>query len=158
VPSYLVICPVPVAPPLIPAVAATAEPPRIFATPVPAPASTPPGTSPPSANPAPAQPTPAQPSPAPPKSGVNEAQSFYDAYAAEPRGGVKKYDLVSVGFWNNTSRAVVLRVQGQVQTLPAGRGVTLDLPRQFVWQVDGREAQVLSLPAAQAGTDIVLRR
>ncbi|OAI54038.1 hypothetical protein AYO44_03915 [Planctomycetaceae bacterium SCGC AG-212-F19] len=153
VPSYLVVCPIPMTAPLVPAVATTAEPPRIYATPVPAPASSAPGTAPP-ANPAPSGPT-----PKPPPPGANEAQSYYDAYAAAaPRTGLKPAEVLSIGFWNNTSKSMMLRVQGQSHALPAGRGVTLELPRQFVWQIDGRDAQLVNLPAAQTGADFVIRR
>jgi hypothetical protein len=92
--------------------------------------------------------------------GTNEAQAYYDAYAAAAtnRTGIKAAELLSIGFWNNTSKSMLLRVQGQTHHLPAGRGVTLDLPRQFVWQIDGRDAQVVNLPASQTGADFVIRR
>jgi hypothetical protein len=127
-------------------VAAPAVPPRVYATPTPAP---PLGA-------APAGPQPGNP-PMPPA--VKENRSFYDAYAVagkddRPVNGSR----CTVGFWNNTGQDLVLRIDGQSRPLPNGRGVSLELPRVFVWQVVGREPQSERVPAEQTGVEIVIRR
>lgn len=140
-PSYPVVCP-----PVVTAVPAPTAAPPVHATPVPAPAS-----------PAPIRPIPA-PQPTPPPAGVRESQSYYDAYAASTAASAPASSTCAVGFWNSTARPVTLRVAGQVYTLAAGRGVMVDLPRQFAWQIDGRESQTTRVPADQVGVDIVIRR
>jgi len=81
--------------------------------------------------------------------------SFYDAYAA---AGASTGVTCAIGFWNNTGRPVRLNVQGQGHELAPGRGLTLDLPRQFVWQVDNRPPRAENLAAAAPALDIVIRR
>ena len=125
----------------------TVEPPavvpqRIYAQPVPAPA------SPPRIQPVP--------SATPP--GVKESSSFYDAYAvvSEKRGS--SGDRCSIGFWNTTGRNMTLRVQGQGHLLAAGKGLTLELPRRFTWQVDDRPVETVEVPARDSALDVVIRR
>jgi hypothetical protein len=127
-----------------PIVASPAPPPRIFATPTPAPPAAPPGGQPP-------------PSQQPP--GVGESRSFYDAYGVAVREeSSASPERVSIGFWNHSSKDVVLKVDGQPRTLSHGQSVLLTLPRQFVWQIDERQPRNERVPAGQAGVDIVIRR
>jgi hypothetical protein len=123
-----------------------ADTPRSQATPVPAPPSGEPG-----------RPTPTPP-PMPPASETRQSQSYYDAYAASATGSTTASGTCSVGFWNSTSRSVTVRVAGKVQVISPGRGVTLELPRSFSWQLDDRQPQQASTPSDQAGLDIVIRR
>ncbi len=158
VPSYALLAPVGFAPVLSAPVEASpgvgapsgnralipGEPPRRIATPVPAPASQDPAR-------------PASP-PMPPASEPRESQSYYDAYAASQTGTAAATGTCSVGFWNSTARPVTVRVAGQVQFIQPGRGVTLELPRTFTWQLDDRQPQPARALADQAGLDIVIRR
>ena len=135
---------------------------RLYATPTPAPPLANPGGP---GAPIPLRPQPAPPgeaapppAPAPGAPGVTErtSSSYYDAYAAAgvPAAG----ENCSIGFWNNTPRTIRLNVQGKDHELAAGRGLTLELPRQFVWQVDGRAPRAENLAAAAPALDIVIRR
>jgi hypothetical protein len=42
--------------------------------------------------------------------------------------------------------------------MPAGRSLTLDLPRSFTWQVAGRAAQAATIPPADGTAEILIRR
>ena len=99
-----------------------------------------------------AQPVPAGPSgdlPAGPKTtepprgaGVSEARSYFSAYAVAPRGApVPAGERARVAFWNLSSTDITLTVANEAYSLPRGKNLKLDLPRQFVWRVDSREAQ-----------------
>jgi hypothetical protein len=123
-------------------VAVPAPPPRVYAAPT---------AAPPLANPPPAPPM-------PPAVG-EQRTSYYDAYAVAGREGQPvDGERCSVGFWNSTDRDLVLRVAGQVRALPRGRGVTLVLPRDFVWQLDSRDPQVERVQAKESAVEIVIRR
>jgi hypothetical protein len=146
-------CPVPV----VPAVAAPVIPVRPLATPVPAPPSRtpePPSASPlgsPAPVPAPAPP-PGQPVPQ-----TGEAR-FYDAYAAGGRDAARASGRTSVAFWNLSDRDLVLLAGGQRLLLPRGRSATLELDRQFTWQVEGRPAIAEQVPANESAWEIMIRR
>lgn len=113
-----------------------------------------------------AQPAPAGPSAAPkttePPRGpaVNETRSYFSAYAvaqrdAQPRPAA---DRARVGFWNLSQTDITLTVANQAYSVPRGKSVKLDLPRQFVWRVDSREPQNEKMPENEAALEIVIRR
>lgn len=137
VPVFVAL-PIPICPP--PTAAASPAPaPRIYATPTPAPSAAPPGGQPPP--------------------GVGESRSFYDAYGVAVREeSTRTPEHVTIGFWNHSGKDMVLKVDGQPRTLARGQSVLLTLPRQFVWQIDERQPQNETVPAGQAGVDVVIRR
>ncbi|HXG09433.1 MAG TPA: hypothetical protein VNK04_06560 [Gemmataceae bacterium] len=144
-------CPIPVAPavavPATPVVPSTPAPP--LATPQPAPPSPAPSAAPTSPAPAPGPGM---------ASGVGERR-FYDAYAAGVRDPARAaFGRASVGFWNLSGRDLVLLAGGQRLLLPNGRNVTLELDRQFSWQVEGRPAMVEQVPANESAMEIVIRQ
>jgi hypothetical protein len=151
-PATIVYVPVALAPVCPPPAFVPAPPPRVYATPTPAP---PLGTSP--TNPPPSNPGTPPPTGAPPA--VKETRSYFDAYAVAGQEG-KPVDgqRVSVGFWNNTNQELVLRIDGQARTLLPGKGVNVDVPRTFVWQVDQREPRSETVAADRSGLEIVIRR
>jgi hypothetical protein len=63
-----------------------------------------------------------------------------------------------VGFWNVSNRDLVLTINGERQAVPRRKSVTLDLGREFVWMVEGAEAQRERIPADKSTLEIVLRR
>lgn len=105
----------------------------------------------------------AKPTPAPPSStappGVDESRrsNYYDAYAVE-RGHARPADRCTVGLWNQSAQSVTVTVAGQPRVLQRGQGVTLELPRRFVWQIEGRDPVQETVADGQAGVDIVIRR
>jgi hypothetical protein len=126
--------------------------PRLFAQPQPAPASS--NKEPPLAEPG---------KPAPGTTESRKAQAttekFFDSYAVAGNAGIPRPDgRSSVSFWNLSSGELTLKVGDQRTTLPAGRSVTLNLERQFRWQIEGREVQSSQVAAGETGLEIVIRR
>ena len=62
-----------------------------------------------------------------------------------------------VGFWNLTGRDVTLLVDGHTHFLQKDHAVTLDLGRQFTWEMDKGEPRNVQVPADQHTHEIVLR-
>jgi hypothetical protein len=84
---------------------------------------------------------------------------FYDTYATGGRDTSRMANgRVSVGFWNLTGQDLVFQAGGQRLALPRGRNVTLELDRQFTWQVEGRPALKEQAPAGEPAMAIVIRR
>jgi len=110
----------------------------VYATPTPAPPCPPPAATPsPAVTPPPA---------------VRESQSNYPTTARSVSTTAK------VSFWNYSGRDVKLRVDGETRTIAAGRGLTLELPRDFVWQVDERTPETERVPSREPALEIVIRR
>ena len=65
-------------------------------------------------------------------------------------------DRVRVGFWNLSGRDVTLTVDGKAWALPKDRAVTLDLERQFAWQVEGRSQHVERVAEGQSTHEVVI--
>jgi len=65
-------------------------------------------------------------------------------------------DRCRVGFWNITSRDVIILVDGQSRSLARNQNMTLELARVFSWQIDGRQ-RAERVPDGQTTYDIVLR-
>lgn len=135
---YAPSVPVIYAPPA-PAIIAPASPP-VYAVPSPAPALS-------------APPTAAPPTPAP---GVTESRSSSgETPAASPAPAA---GLVTVAFWNRSDRDEWVRIAGEWRFLRQGRGLTLDLPRDFAWQVQGRNTQQERIPTEKSALQIAIRR
>ena len=66
-------------------------------------------------------------------------------------------DRCRVGFWNLAGREVTLVIEGKAYTLPKDRAVTLDLERQFAWQVAGRSQHVERIAEGQASHEVVIQ-
>jgi hypothetical protein len=107
-----------------------------------------------------ATPTPAPPSPKPepqgsPQPKVKVSSSFYQGTPLS--NGKPTVTTCKVGFWNLTSKTVTIQVAGQSYVLAASKGMTLVLPREFVWQLDQDGPQSVTIPADRANYEIVLR-
>jgi hypothetical protein len=75
-----------------------------------------------------------------------------DTPKAEPSAEVK------VGFFNHSSRELVLTVHGEEVKLPGGQFVTLRLPRSFEWGEKGKKAASVTVPNDADGVEIVFRK
>jgi hypothetical protein len=64
----------------------------------------------------------------------------------------------SVTFWNLTDAALTLKIDGQNQVLAAKSSQSFQMPSDFAWRVEGREAEVGRVPTEQTGVTIVIRR
>jgi hypothetical protein len=124
-------------------------------TPPPPSLQTPPPPTAPKVSPMPPPPTSSPPA-------VSESHSFtstFEVCGVPPRSGEKPdAKRCSVGFWNLTAQELTLTIDGQKRTLPAGKNLTLDLGRQFVWQVAGRDPQNTTVAAGDVGAEIIIRR
>jgi glyoxylate utilization-related uncharacterized protein len=97
--------------------------------------------------------------PSGPIPGVSETRAYFDVYPVAPGGGDKPAgDRCSVGFWNVTGGDLTLKVDGQAHTLARGKSLTLELGRQFTWQVENRDVQAEKLAADKVGLEIVIRQ
>jgi hypothetical protein len=158
-------------PPALPSGARSA-----FATPTAAPPSTqPPPLSEPSPATKPKEQPPAQatPLPAPPSlpeptkpppaidkpPAVTEGSSYFDTYAVASHGAARPAgDRCSVGFWNLTDRDLTIKVDGQAHVVAHGKSLPLDVARQFVWQIEGRDPQKEQIATGESAIEIVIRR
>jgi hypothetical protein len=91
-----------------------------------------------------------------------EKKHYYDAYfsAGDDVTAVRRArdDNRSVCFWNLTAGRLSIRVEGKPYVLDRGKQLTLDLPRQFRWQVDGRQAESVVFEDDRAALEIVIRQ
>jgi hypothetical protein len=83
---------------------------------------------------------------------------FYDAYYVAGTGASDAKETCSVAFWNLADRPLELRVAGRTHTIPSHRQVTLDLPRQFQFQVEQRPPEPTQVAQEQSAMEIVIRR
>ena len=153
--------PVCVPAPVYPAVPAVPVPNRGYAPPTPAPPSAGPVTS---ELPSPAPSAPAKPSAAPPapeiSPGFGESTSFYDSYSvASAKMDTPPGERCRVDFWNLTDRDLLLRINGgPAQVLPRGKNLSVAVPRQFTWEVQGREIKTTRIDNGESALQIVIRR
>lgn len=110
-------------------------------------------------SPAPPSAVPDLPAPPPGTSALKQGTPYYDLYSGPtPLATPPASGRCSVAFWNLTGRALTLRVAGQERTLPPGRSLTLELPREFGWNVVGREAEAARIPTDHTTAEILIRR
>jgi len=72
-------------------------------------------------------------------------------------GEYSKGDRCKVGFWNLSGRELTIKVDGANRVVPRDRAVMLELGREFVWQAEGREPNVVRVPPGQTTHEVVLR-
>lgn len=89
---------------------------------------------------------------------VSESHSAFESYISVPKPSEKvRPDRCVVRFWNLSKQPIRVRADGQTQSIAVGSSIQLDLPREFAWQINDREAQSAKVPVAAAGLDIVIR-
>src|SRR5262249_41033011 len=90
---------------------------------------------------------------------VSEPRYYYDTYAAAPPTGAKPAgDRATVGFWNLTDKDLTFEIDGQTHVLPKGKSLSLELGREFVWRLKGREPQTERIPTGESAMEIVIRQ
>lgn len=88
---------------------------------------------------------------------IIESRSLGGDYA-EGTPKVKQLgDRCKVGFWNVSGKDVRLRIGARDFDLPRDRAITLELERQFAWQIGQREATSERVPANQAFFEVIIR-
>ncbi len=92
--------------------------------------------------------------------GATEELSYFNAYAlAVTDAGSLIADRCRVSFWNLTDRPLTVKVADQSYVVQRNsQSMPMELSRQFVWRVDGREPQQERLPEGESGLVIVIRR
>lgn len=118
--------------------------PPVYAVPTPAPAISAPTPAPP-------------PVTMPPAAGVTESRSSYLRTPSYYAGPASADGTVPVTFWNRSSRDLWVQISGEWRLVRQNRGVTLDLPRGFLWQVQGQTAQHERVPPERSEMQIVIR-
>lgn len=94
-----------------------------------------------------------------PAAAVREEGPFYDSFPIALKGNQKPTDdRCTVTFTNLSDRGIKLRIGDQERALPAGESATLPVTRQFVWHMEGREAQNEKIGAGDYAVQIVIRR
>ncbi len=76
---------------------------------------------------------------------------------ASGAAGTPTKERLKIGFWNLTGRDITLTVAGKVRTLAKNRSVTLDLEREFSWQLDRLPAHIERVPDGLAVHEVVMR-
>jgi hypothetical protein len=66
-------------------------------------------------------------------------------------------DRCRVGFWNLSGRDVTLVIDGKAWQLSKDRAVTLDLDRNFAWQIQGGTQRVERVPDGLAAHEVLIR-
>ena len=116
-----------------------------------------------------AEPVPAPPTPAPTRTPTTNEPPVLPKQApaifeSRTRGGLYPAQATEaapgrckVGFWNITGRDLTLTINGQARTLPKDRAVTVELERNFVWQITGRDPHSERVPEEMSVFEVILR-
>jgi hypothetical protein len=127
---------------------------------VPTPIPTPTPYCPPAATPVPTAPIYAPATPAPPSEipSTQKAPEVQESRFLSLTANAANSGLCTITFWNWSGRDQTLRIDGQTRLLPSGKGLTLDLPRQFVWQVGSQQARVERIGARETVREFAIQR
>jgi hypothetical protein len=66
-------------------------------------------------------------------------------------------DRLKIGFWNLTGHDITLTVGGKARTLAKNRSLSLELEREFSWQVDHLPTHSERVPDGLAVHEVVIR-
>ena len=89
----------------------------------------------------------------PPPSGARIIVATHGASSAASPGK----DRLKVGFWNLTGRDITLIVDGKTRTVEKNRSLSLELEREFSWQVDRMPVHIERVPDGLAAHEVVIR-
>jgi len=65
---------------------------------------------------------------------------------------------LTAGFWNLTDHDLTIKVDGQSHVVARGKNLPLEVGRQFVWQIEGRDPQREQIATGESAIEIVIRR
>jgi hypothetical protein len=102
----------------------------------------------------------ALPTPAPPSSsskGERAPVIITTRGLAASSAGTPTKERLKIGFWNLTGRDITVTVEGKTRTLAKNRSLTLELEREFSWQVDRLPPHVERVPDGLAAHEVVIR-
>jgi hypothetical protein len=137
--------------------------PNVAVRPLAQPQAAPPSQSPepPSAEPRlkPKEPPSSPPTPPPSKPGEPRVSNYFDTYSVSPKDSTRTPgDRCSVSFWNLSGKELTLKIGEQRIPLGSGRHATLDLDRQFTWQIEGRSSESGKVDSTNSALEIIIRR
>jgi hypothetical protein len=120
-----------------------------------------PTPAPPSPSPAPGSPTPVPrlPTTAEPPTIQKRAPTVFEARsgARAAQAPEVSQERCKVGFWNVTGQDVTLTIDGKSRMLAKHRAVTVDIGREFTWQITGREPRHERVPLETNVFEVILR-
>jgi hypothetical protein len=90
---------------------------------------------------------------------VREEGPFYDTFPIALKAGQKPADdQCTVTFTNLSDRRIKVMLGNQERNLGTGESASLPVKRQFVWHMEGREAQNEQVGTGDFALQIVIRR
>lgn len=96
--------------------------------------------------------------PASPKADTQKASSDKAPVIIATRGTASVAgERLKIGFWNLTGRDITLTVEGKSRTLAKNRSLSLELGREFSWQVERAPAHIERVPEGLAVHEVVIR-
>lgn len=117
--------------------------------------------APPSPSPAPLSPTPVPrlPITTEPPTIQKRAPTVFEARSGTrtAQAAEVSQDRCKVGFWNVTRQDVTLTIDGKSRMLAKDRAVTVDIGREFTWQITGRELRQERVPPETKVFEVILR-
>ncbi len=87
---------------------------------------------------------------------IRESASFYQQTKLNEISA--ENNTCQVGFWNISNRDVVLKVGGRTYDLEKNRSLTIDLPREFSWQIGSAGRNQEFVPEDRNSYEIVIRQ
>ncbi len=93
---------------------------------------------------------------APKKTAAERAPVIIATHGASSASSPGKQRL-KIGFWNLTGRDITLTVDGTTRSLAKNRSLSLELDREFSWQVDRLPAHIERVPEGMAAHEVVIR-
>ncbi len=91
--------------------------------------------------------------------GVREEGPFYDTYPIVLKDAQKPVDdQCSVTFTNLSDHVVKVMLENQTRNLAKGQSAVFPIKRNFVWRIEGREAQNEQVGTGDYALQIVIRR
>lgn len=89
---------------------------------------------------------------------TGDAPKAFDQFLVPAESKAGPAAEVKVGFFNHSTRELVLTVHGEDVKLPGGQYVTLRLPRSFEWGEKGKKGAAVTVPGDADGVEIVFRK
>jgi len=99
-------------------------------------------------------------SPPPPRTpAVTDTGSYFDTYVralhnSERREGSRP----TAEFWNLTQHDLTIKVDGQRHIVAKQKSLLVEVPRQFIWQIEGRDPQKEQIATGELALELVIRR
>jgi hypothetical protein len=84
--------------------------------------------------------------------------AFYQVFPSKPASEGATPGRFPLVIWNLSATTRAVKVDGQRYPVERGQKVSVNVSREFVWQVEGREAELGRVPANEKGMTILIQR